>query len=61
MDKRQLRAERPDMVAKREASYSGFGSNVFTFQLVYTLSYGKKVSCSSSTPSQMLKAGTLDL
>lgn len=49
------------MVAQREASYSGFGSNVFTFQLVYTLSYGKKVSRSSSTPSQMLKGGTLDL
>lgn len=60
-DLRRIRRVETPHFAQREASYSGFGSNVFTFQLVYTLSYGKKVSRSSSTPSQMLKAGTLDL
>lgn len=47
--------------SQRESSYSGFRSNVFTLQLVYTISYGKKVSRSVSSGSQMLSSGTLAL
>ena len=45
--------------SQRVKTYSDFSANVFTLQLTYTLSYGKKVSKSVSSPSGMLGSGAM--
>lgn len=60
-DLKRIRYVNTPHYSQRESSYSGFNSNVFTLQFVYTLNYGKKVSRSTSTGSQMLGSGSIAL
>lgn len=41
-------------------NYTRFNANVFSVQLTYTLSYGKKVSRSVSAPSEILDSGGMN-